>query len=64
MNKKRIEKILVTGSSGTIGTALCETLMEKGYKIVGIDIKQNKWSEKVDRITIISDLTGCPPIYY
>ena len=56
MNKKRIEKILVTGSSGTIGTALCETLMEKGYKIVGIDIKQNKWSEKVDRITIISDL--------
>ena len=53
---KRIEKILVTGSSGTIGTALCETLMEKGYEIVGIDIKQNEWSEKVDRITIISDL--------
>jgi len=56
MNKKGIEKILVTGSSGTIGTALCEALMEMGYKVEGIDIKQNKWSEKVDRITIISDL--------
>ena len=54
--KKGIEKIFVTGSSGTIGTALCEALMEKGYEVVGIDIKQNKWSEKVDGITIISDL--------
>lgn len=56
MNKKGIEKILVTGSNGTIGTALCEALMEMGYKVEGIDIKQNNWSEKVDRITAISDL--------
>ena len=56
MNKKGIEKILVTGSSGTIGTALCEALIEKGYEVGGIDIKQNKWSEKVDKITAISDI--------
>jgi nucleoside-diphosphate-sugar epimerase len=56
MNKKGIEKILVTGSSGTIGTALCEALMEMGYKVEGIDIKHNKWSEKVDRITAIGDI--------
>ena len=55
MNEK-IKKILVTGSSGTIGTALCEALMEKEYKVEGIDIKHNKWSEEVDRITTISDL--------
>jgi UDP-glucose 4-epimerase len=56
MNKKEVEKILVTGSSGTIGTALCKALLEKGYEVVGIDIKHNKWSEKVNGITIISDL--------
>ena len=55
MNEK-IEKILVTGSSGTIGTALCIDLMKKGYEVVGVDIKQNKWSKKVDKITTISDL--------
>lgn len=54
--KVEIRKILVTGSSGTIGTALCEALMEEGYEVDGIDVKHNKWSEKVDRITIISDL--------
>ena len=54
--KIEIKKILVTGSSGTIGTALCEALMEEGYEVDGIDIKHNKWNEKVDRITTISDL--------
>lgn len=56
MTKEEIKKILVTGSSGTIGTALCGALMRKGYKVIGIDIKHNRWSEKVDEITTISDL--------
>ena len=34
-------KILVTGSSGTIGTALCETLLSRGFDVVGVDIKPN-----------------------
>ena len=29
-------KILVTGSAGTIGTRLCEKLLEKGYEVHGI----------------------------
>lgn len=50
------KKILVTGSSGTIGTRLCETLLEKGYEVVGVDWKKNKWNKKVDELTINIDL--------
>ena len=51
-----ITKILVTGSSGTIGTRLCERLLAKGYKVTGIDWKHNKWNKDIDKITIIGDL--------
>jgi UDP-glucose 4-epimerase len=49
-------KILVTGSSGTIGTALSETLLNRGFDVVGVDIKPNKWNEKVQEVTINLDL--------
>ncbi|MFH1447241.1 MAG: NAD-dependent epimerase/dehydratase family protein [Candidatus Micrarchaeota archaeon] len=51
-----IKKILVTGSSGTIGTRLCEKLLERGYDLVGVDRKPNRWSEKVSKVTVIGDL--------
>jgi UDP-glucose 4-epimerase len=51
-----IKKILVTGSSGTIGTRLCEKLLEKNYDIVGLDLKPNKWKKEINKITIIGDL--------
>lgn len=51
-----IKNILVTGSSGTIGTALCEFLMARDYRITGIDIRHNKWNDQIDKLTIISDL--------
>ncbi|MBU0766686.1 SDR family NAD(P)-dependent oxidoreductase [Patescibacteria group bacterium] len=49
-------KILVTGSSGTIGTRLCEKLIEKGYEVIGADWKPNKWQSNIDQITTIVDL--------
>lgn len=49
-------KILITGSSGTIGTRLSEKLLEKGYEVVGVDWKNNKWNKKVDELTIKGDL--------
>ncbi|MCF7845144.1 MAG: SDR family NAD(P)-dependent oxidoreductase [Kiritimatiellales bacterium] len=49
-------KILVTGSSGTIGTRLCEKLLENGHEVVGTDWKPNKWQSAVDDITINVDL--------
>jgi nucleoside-diphosphate-sugar epimerase len=51
-----IKRILVTGSSGTIGTRLCEKLTERGYHITGLDTRTNKWSKTVNNITILADL--------
>jgi len=52
----KLQRILVTGSSGTIGTRLCEKLLEKNYNIVGLDLKPNKWNEEINKLTIIGDL--------
>lgn len=48
--------ILVTGSSGMIGTRLCEKLLEKNFNVIGVDLKENKWNKLVDKITIREDL--------
>ncbi len=49
-------KILVTGSSGTIGTHLCTVLMEQGHAVIGIDKAPNRWSPAIQAVTIVSDL--------
>jgi len=51
-----IKKILVTGSSGTIGTRLCERLLKNGYEVVGADYKPNKWNKDIQSITVDVDL--------
>lgn len=49
-------RILVTGSSGTIGTRLCEKLLEAGNDVQGIDWVPNKWQPSVQAITTLIDL--------
>lgn len=49
-------KILVTGSSGTIGTRLCETLLQRSYDVRGVDWVKNKWRPEIDAITTQTDL--------
>lgn len=49
-------KIIVSGSSGTIGTALCERLLEEGHSVTGIDIVPNAWNSSIQKITRIADL--------
>lgn len=51
-----MSKILVTGSSGTIGTRLCERLLADGRQVVGMDWKANKWNAAVNDITISVDM--------
>lgn len=48
--------ILVTGSSGTIGTRLCERLLESGHAVSGIDWVPCKWQEAVKNLTTIIDM--------
>lgn len=55
-NMEKIKKILITGSSGTIGTRLFEKLLNKGYKVTGFDRKKNKYHPELNELTIIGDL--------
>jgi len=51
-----MKKILITGSSGTIGTRLGEKLLNSKYQIVGADWKKNKWIKELEAKTIHIDL--------
>lgn len=54
--KNKTKKILITGSSGTIGTRLFEKLLAKKYDVIGFDRNYNKWSSNLNKLTIIGDL--------
>ena len=49
-------KILVTGSSGTIGTRLCEKLLAAGHEVIGADWEPCKWNDEVEKLRIDIDL--------
>jgi UDP-glucose 4-epimerase len=51
-----MKNILVTGSSGTIGTRLCEKLLALNYDVTGVDKHHNTWNAQIDKITVIADL--------
>lgn len=40
-------KILVTGSSGQVGTNLCLALLKKGHTVLGIDKRINTWTDQI-----------------
>lgn len=49
-------KILVTGSSGTIGTRLCEKLLEAGHTVIGADWEPCQWNPEVEKLRVDIDL--------
>ena len=53
-----MSNILVTGSSGTIGTRLCERLLSQGQTVIGIDKVPNKWNKDVQDITLVKNLNS------
>ena len=46
-----MKKILVTGSSGYIGSHLCAKLLKAGYHVVGLD--KNYPTDEFDTATVI-----------
>jgi len=52
-------EVLVTGSSGVIGTALAERLLADGVDVTGVDRNPNRWAAAVDEVTVRTDL--CDP---
>ena len=52
-------RVLITGSSGQIGTNLGLALMERGDEVVGIDRRTNAWTDKIK--TVQMDLLKAAP---
>ncbi len=51
--------ILITGSSGQIGTNLALALMARGDRVHGIDCRENAWTDRIETSTL--DLTTVRP---
>ena len=49
-------RVLVTGSSGQIGTNLALRLQRDGHQVFGVDKRQNTWSDAFP--TLLQDLAG------
>jgi nucleoside-diphosphate-sugar epimerase len=49
-------KILITGSSGTIGTRLMERFLEEGHEVIGLDYIKNEWNEELNEKSLLLDL--------
>jgi UDP-glucose 4-epimerase len=54
-------RILVTGSSGQIGTNLCLRLLADGHQVFGVDKRQNSWTDAFP--TLLQDLAGHYPAF-
>ena len=52
-------RILITGSSGQIGTNVGLALQQRGDEVLGIDRRANTWTDALP--TAVCDLCGCPP---
>ncbi len=45
-------KVLITGSSGQIGTNLALSLMSRGDHVIGIDRRSNTWTDRIETCTL------------
>ena len=54
-------RVLVTGSSGQIGTNLALRLQADGHEVFGVDKRQNTWTD--DFPYLLQDLAGHYPSF-
>jgi UDP-glucose 4-epimerase len=55
-------RVLVTGSSGQIGTNLALRLQRDGHDVFGVDKRQNPWTDAYP--TLLQDLAGHYPAFH
>lgn len=46
--------LLITGSSGLIGTNLALRLLDRGHDVLGVDLRENPWTDRIP--TVLGDL--------
>lgn len=51
-------RVLITGSSGQIGTNVALALLDRGDEVQGIDMRPNTWTDQVP--TIVRNVSACP----
>jgi nucleoside-diphosphate-sugar epimerase len=49
-------RVLITGSSGQIGTNLALRLLDEGHFVFGLDIRPNTWTDRIP--TLLQDLSA------
>jgi len=54
-------RVLITGSSGQIGTNLALRLLREGHVVYGVDKRQNTWTDEFP--TLMQDLAGHYPSF-
>jgi len=54
-------RVLITGSSGQIGTNLGLLLLQSGHEVFGVDKRQNTWTDAFP--TLLQDLAGHYPAF-
>ncbi len=52
-------RVLITGSSGLIGTNVGLALLKRGDEVIGVDKRENTWTDKID--TRLIDLVAASP---
>ena len=48
-------RVLITGSSGQIGTNLALRLLDEGHDVFGVDVRANTWTDRIE--TLLQDLS-------
>jgi len=43
--------VLVTGSSGDVGTAICQSMLEDGYRVLGLDVSPPSFEDPLFRFS-------------
>ena len=55
MRKEQGMRVLITGSSGQIGTNLGLRLLDEGHFVFGVDVRPNTWTDRIE--TLLQDLS-------
>lgn len=57
-------RVLVSGSSGQVGSYLVDALREAGMSTLGVDLRPSRWTDLVQDIRQVSSAEGCDAVVH